>query len=303
VFALINRLQRARFDHQVRAILQTPPAALVPGHGVHLVSQLQHKDVLMYLLAAKSFLARIAAGRVTVLDDGSLTGDDSRLLQHHVPGLELHAIADFRSSRCPAGGTWERLLAIADFCSRKYVVQLDSDTLTVDAIPEVAAAIAGGTSFAIATWDKQELEPMTRRAADARRLNPPDATHVQVVAEKAFDAIDGASDLSYVRGCSGFSGFARGAVSREFIEGFSSQMARLIGTKWSEWGSEQVMSNVAVANSPRATVLPHPKYCDCEHIGAGTAFVHFIGSCRFTGDTYARMARQVIAALQAHRQA
>ena len=303
MFALTNRLQRARFDSQVRAIVQTPPATLVRGLGVHLVSQLQHKDVRMYLLAAKSFLAQVPAGRVTVLDDGSLTGDDASLLQEHVPGLELRAIADFRSGCCPAGGTWERLLAIGEFCGEGYVIQLDSDTLSLGALPEVAAAICGGASFAIGTWDNQTVEPMAQRAADARRLNPPDVTHVQVIAEKAFDRIEGAPGLRYVRGCSGFSGFAKGAFSRAFIEDFSSQMASLIGAKWSEWGSEQVMSNVAVANSPRATVLPHPKYCDCEHIGAGTAFVHFIGSCRFTGDTYARMAKQVIAGLQAHRQA
>lgn len=301
MFALTNRLQRARFDSRVRAILQTPPAALVPGLGVHLVSQLQHKDVRMYLLAAKSFLAQVPAGRVTVLDDGSLRGEDVSLLREHVPGLEVRAIADFRSGRCPAGGTWERLLAIAEFCGSGYVVQLDSDTLSLGALPEVAAAIDSGTSFAIGTWDHQTVEPMTQRAADARRLNPSDATHVQVVAEKAFDRIEGAAALRYVRGCSGFSGFAKAAFGRPFVEDFSSQMASLIGAKWTEWGSEQVMSNVAVANSPRATVLPHPKYCDCEHIGADTAFVHFIGSCRFTGDTYARMARQVIGSLQARR--
>jgi len=68
-----------------------------------------------------------------------------------------------------------------------------------------------------------------------------------------------------------------------------------LGDRWKEWGSEQVMSNIVVANTPGSRVLPHPKYCDCSKIKNGeTAFIHFIGSCRFTGGTYAKLAREAI---------
>ncbi len=57
-----------------------------------------------------------------------------------------------------------------------------------------------------------------------------------------------------------------------------------------EWGSEQVMSNIVVANVPSAVVLPHPKYADCHKMEPGvTQFIHFIGSCRFDGGNYARL--------------
>jgi hypothetical protein len=78
-------------------------------------------------------------------------------------------------------------------------------------------------------------------------------------------------------------------------------MTSIIGCKkWSEWGSEQVTSNFIVANSEKGQVLPFPEYCfhtpgtDIE----SATFVHFIGSYRFHGGHYARLAREVIAQLQ-----
>jgi hypothetical protein len=298
MFALKNKLQRALFDQQVREVLNTKPVALAPLSPLHLLSQVQHKDVRMYLVATKSFLARVPAGRITVLDDGSLTPDDKGLLSTQVLGVSIRPITNFRSPRCPVGGCWERLLAIAAFSADGYVIQLDTDTVTLDDLEEVRNAIADDASFCIGTWDDQRLEPMLERARDAAQLNAPEITHVQVLAEKAFDRIAGAAELRYARGCAGFAGFAKGSARLDFIEDFAAQMTVLIGSKWSDWGSEQVMSNVVVANSTRAAVLPHPEYCDCEHITPQTKFVHFIGSCRFTGGAYARMSRQALKDLQ-----
>lgn len=298
IFNLQNKLQRALFDQQVRDILLTPPASLHDHSPVHLLSQLQHKDVRMYLVAAKSFLAHVKIRRVTVLNDGSLTADDQALLRSHVPGLEVRPITEFQSPHCPRGGCWERLQAVMTFSKDSYVIQLDSDTVTAGEVSEVSAAAATDTSFCIGTWDNQRLELMLERAHDAKRFNSAAATHVQVMAEQAFDRVPGASALRYARGCAGFSGFAKGSVNQEFIEGFSAQMNTLVGSKWSTWGSEQVMSNVVVANAERATVLPHPKYADCGHIAPETTFVHFIGSCRFGAGAYARLSRAAISKLQ-----
>lgn len=75
-------------------------------------------------------------------------------------------------------------------------------------------------------------------------------------------------------------------------------MRAAIGEKWAEWGSEQVMSNIVLANIPASVVLPHPKYADCQKMKPGeTAFIHFIGSCRFNNGTYAKLGRQVIGRL------
>lgn len=294
MFALKNKLQRTLFDQQVREVLLTRPIPPDPLSPLHLLSQLQHKDVRMYLVAAKSFLVRVPAGRITVLNDGSLTPEDEALLRSQFLGVTIRPITDFRSPRCPVGGCWERLQAIAAFSADGYVIQLDTDTVTLNDLAEVRQAIVDDTSFCIGTWDEQRVEPMLDRARDAKLLNEPDITHVQVLAEQAFDQIKGVESLRYARGCAGFSGFAKDSVRQDFIEHFSEQMTTLIGSKWSAWGSEQVMSNVVVANGARSTVLPHPKYCDCEHITPETKFVHFIGSCRFTGGAYARMSRVAI---------
>ncbi len=291
---LPNRLQRLRHDILVRSVLHSPPTVLDSRSPVHVLTQLQHKDVRMFLVALKSFLLQIPASRVTVVSDGTLTQDDECLLRDHIRGLSICSVAEYRSPQCPRGGTWERILAIADRSADGYIIQLDSDTVTRADLPEVRSAVQSDTSFAIGTWNGQTLEPMLDRARDAKRLNSTDVTHVQVLAEQAFEHMDGAASMKYVRGCSGFSGFSLGSVSRDFIEAFSSRMHTLLGPKWSEWGSEQVMSNVVVANGRRATVLPHPKYCDCEHILPETAFIHFIGSCRFSSNLYARESKRAI---------
>jgi hypothetical protein len=291
---LKGQVGRELFNRRCTAVLDTPPVVLDDARAVMVLSQLQHKDVLMYLVAIKSFASRVPIGAVLILNDGSLDEQDKQVLSTHVPGARISPIEAYRSSRCPSGGTWERLLAIAHHSAKRYVIQLDADTVAVSDLPEVAAAAAEGVSFALGTWDGQQVESLAQRALDARRLNVTADDHIQVAAEKVFDQVPGFDRLRYVRGCSGFAGFAAGSVTPQFIEAFSGHMTSLLGDRWAEWGSEQVMSNVAVANSPRVTVLPHPRYCDCNHICEVSAFIHFIGDCRFRGSAYREAgARQI----------
>ena len=304
LYKLKDRAKRAAFGLRCRGILDTLPVALNRTSSLLVLSQLQHKDLLMYLLALKSFAQRIDIGGVAVLNDGSLTADDLDTLRYHVPGIELLSLESFRSDSCPRGGTWERILAICERAQDRYVVQLDSDTLTLADIDEVKVCIREGCSFTIGTWDKQTFEPMSERVRYARQVAQTSPPHVQIVAEANFDRLKRFNELRYVRGCSGFAGFSRKSVTRSFVEAISAEMSGALGSKWSEWGSEQVMSNIAVANAPRATVLPHPKYADCHKVNpTETAFVHFIGSCRFSGGAYAHHARSVIEALARDRTA
>jgi hypothetical protein len=254
--------------------------------------------MLMFLLAIKSFARQVAIGRVAVLDDGTLTAEDASVLGEHIPGFRLLKMSDYRSNACPIGGCWERLLAIASSVVDSYVIQLDSDTLTVGAIDEVSDCIRRGSAFVLGTWDRQDFESMRERSDTARRLNLGQGSHVQVVAEAHFDALSGFASLRYVRGCAGFAGFAPGSFSRDFVEGISTEMRSVIGERWEEWGSEQVMSNIVLANAPSTMVLPHPKFADCEKMKPGeTAFIHFIGSCRFRNGTYARLGAGIAARL------
>lgn len=298
---LRDRVNRYRFVRACAGILRAPPVRPDPRSNAMLFTQLQHKDVLMALIAFKSFASKVPVGSLRILDDGSLTASDRALLSEHLPGVVYLDLAEVRTPACPTRGCWERLLWIARLSRDHYVVQLDSDTLTMGDIDEVGACIDQGRSFAIGTWDDQEIEPMASRQADAARHMAKEAGphHVQLIAEAHFHGLQNVESLRYVRGCAGFSGFARGSVELAFIESISRQMDAVIGKTWSQWGSEQVMSNIVVANSPDAFVLPHPKYCDCSRIRTGvTAFVHFIGSCRFSGSVYQDHSRIAIARLR-----
>lgn len=290
-----NQIQRWWFDHCIRGALDTPPVRLDADIAAPVVlSQLQHKDVLMYLAAVKSFAFHLMPGEVHVVDDGSLTGADRAQLVQHIPGIQFHELAKFRDAGLPQGGCWERLIAIARLSQNRYVIQLDSDTLTLEPISEVVSAVRHNQSFAIGTWDKQAIEPAIERAHTAQSRLEDARPHIQLLAEANFDRFQDAATLKYVRGCAGFSGFAPGAGKLELMRSLSGQMQGLVGERWLEWGSEQVMSNLVVANQPGAIVLPHPEYADCEKIRPGTTrFVHFIGTCRFRGGRYRRLVNRV----------
>jgi hypothetical protein len=103
----------------------------------------------------------------------------------------------------------------------------------------------------------------------------------------------------YVRGSAGFAGFARGGASRQDAEAFSAAMEASIGSRWNEWGTEQVASNYLVSNSPNGMALSWPKYaCHFPDVEAKAAtMMHFVGSWRWDHGTYSRWAKQVIGEL------
>ena len=284
-----DQLRRWWFGRQTRSVLKSPPIKL-DEHGPTLLTLLQHKDVQMYLAAIKSFARHLRPNEVHIVNDGSLTNDDLVLLERHIPGVVIHALETCREPDLPVGGCWERLGAVARLSETRYVIQLDADTLTLGDIPEVAEAVRNKQSFTIGTWDGQTLEPATERARAAQALLGSGRPHVQLLAEANFVRLQ-KEDLLYVRGCAGFAGFAPGPGKLQLMKSLSAQLSSVIGDRWLEWGSEQVMSNLVVANQPYAIVLPHPAYADCEKMQTSTTrFIHFIGTCRFRGGVYAQLA-------------
>ena len=65
------------------------------------------------------------------------------------------------------------------------------------------------------------------------------------------------------------------------------------------WGTEQFSSNLLVASSPGARVLPHPRYCAAHRRTGDTAFLHFIGYVRHASGLYAQLAGEIAAELSA----
>lgn len=296
-----DAFNRWKLDRTLRQVLEAPPVVLDPGSGFAVLSQIQQKDLFMYLVAVKSFSHFLAPRKVHLLVDGDLSPANRELLDAHIPGVAIHRHTEYRDPRCPSGGTWERLLGLANHSAKSYMIQLDADTVTLAPLPEVEQSIATATAFTLGSRLGQAIEPSEATAARAKGWLSEGSSHIQITAESVLDqfsAPDGvASPVYYVRGCSGFTGIPRGALSSDRVAAWSQAMAPLVGTRWSEWGSEQFMSNLLIANMDTPTVLPHLRYPTCPKSNeeAGAIFAHMAGFCRYSDRRYARFAERAMA--------
>lgn len=297
-YTLRNKLNFAWFNFNTKSILKTASIKFDSRSSVVCVTQICHRDVFAYLLAIKSFIRFISLKKIYALDDCSLTAHDKSVIHKHINHVEIIPITEVENRRCPVGGCWERILFISDCVKDNYVVQLDSDTLTVDNIPEVIEAVNENRSFTLGTWTNQEIEPME---TTWQYVASSDSSHVQIIAEKSFHKLPNFNQLKYVRGNAAFSGFSSGSVLRPKVEDFSQQMAKNIGAIWSNWGSEQVASNYIISNSLQAMVLPYPKYTGFspEIDAQGSSLLHFIGAHRFKKGVYVKMAKDILEKLKA----
>lgn len=260
------------------------------------LSMVQSRDTLPYLLALLSFTRHVNPERVVVVCDPSMTPDDLQTLKTAAPHIELRRAEEFRHPELPVGGCWERLQAITEYAASGYVIQLDADTVTLKPITEVRDAVVAGHSFVLGERPQQRVTSVEEAKVFATPWQRP-GLQIQGVAEYVMpDArLAGAR---YVRGCAGFTGFERTSGLMAPLIEFSNEMRRLTGKRWTEWGTEQVASNYLVANLGGTTVLPFPDYATPDHLLAQPRFLHFIGSMRFESGDYARTARQVIAELR-----
>jgi hypothetical protein len=298
-FDLKRKLNFAQFDLQVRGVVQTPPASLSISSNVVCVSHVCRMYLYAYLIAIKSFMRHVPVRKVYAVDDLTLTDENKTLLREHVPGIEIVPITEVKNQYCPSSGDWEGFLIIGSQAAEHFCIQLDADTVTMGPLPEVLEAVRDNRCFTLGEWVGQEIGSATD-AAEAVK----DATsdHVQILSERHLHRLDPSGQLRYVRGCGAFAGFAKGEISVDKIERLSKAMTEILGwDKWRQWGSQQVPSNVLVANAPGARVLPVPKYAshmpsiDIEQ----SVFRHYIGSHRFENGSYVRSALKAIGDLNA----
>jgi hypothetical protein len=299
---VLRKLRELHFLHACRAVLQTPPCR-VRDDGVILFSMIGTRVLLPYLVAAKSIQSRLGRGRFVIMDDGTLTAADRAVLVRHLGDPRIIAISDVDTGSCPRGGTWERLLTILDLRSDAYVIQIDSDVVALGAVDEVAAAIDAGRSFTLRGEAEAEILPLAAIAEWAAARDEGGRVHVQSSIERAMDQVRIADRpaLHYVRGCSGFAGFAPSGDGRRLAEAFSAEAERLLGAAhWADWGSEQVTSNFVIANEPGSMLLPYDRYLNFwnEPFVADAGIVHFIGTFRYHRGAYVRAARAAIARLR-----
>ena len=288
-----RKLDRAWFDFRCAGIYQTPPAQCDPASNVLIVSQLHHPDLTMYMLAAKSLARHVRPHGFVIVDDGLLP-EDKRILSAHFESIRFITSESMRLDTCPSGGCWERLLTLAHENQSHYVIQLDSDTLTLTEPKEVLESIAQTRSFTLGTSSGTHFVAL---AEASQRAHDNSDKHVQNHAERALRDYPDMSQLKYVRGCAGFTGFAPGKLNTSAIEQFSMHMEKLVGQqKWHEWGSEQVASNFMVANIDDSLVLPVDRYPFWKP-GipiAKAVLVHFFGTFRFARGMYIRQGIRII---------
>jgi hypothetical protein len=292
-FSMRKKINRAWFNFRCSGIFNTPPVKCDPDSPILIVSQLHHPDMTMYMLAMKSFARFVRPREFVIVDDG-LMPEDRRILSLHFDAIRFVQSEDVPLGACPSGGCWERLLTLSKENAEHYVIQLDSDTLTLSEPLEVLQCIASNRSFTLGTRTGRHTVGFDEASQFARKST---SNHVQNHAERAMADYPNHENLKYVRGCAGFTGFASGQLLPEKIQSFSIQMEKLIGKeKWREWGSEQVTSNYMAANAADSLVLPVERYPFWgPDIDIGKAvFVHFFGVFRFMGGMYARQSLQVI---------
>jgi hypothetical protein len=288
---IAKQLNKLRFKMAVRRVLDTPPL-VTSADGPTVLSMVHHRDVLPYLLAIKSFVRHVPSSRIVVIADPTITAFDRTVLSQHIPALDLRDAVTYRCAQLPTGGTWERLIAIADEVSRNYTIQLDADTVTSAPLPEVAEATRNNRPFLLCTANGQTILSCAEVSAIAK-AEPLDEVHIQLLCEALLDKLEGPRQWRYVKACSAFAGFPLGSLDRNLLIEVSERMESIVGNRWREWGSEQVASNLILASMNRALLLPHPKYAMPHWANADTAFRHFIGYVRFASPLYAQMATAV----------
>ncbi|MET0361931.1 MAG: glycosyltransferase family A protein [Sphingobium sp.] len=299
------RIKRGIYNHLCRSILATPP---VTRHddGVVIFSMIGTAVMIPYLVAVKSLHHHLRRGRIVIMDDGSLTRSDRAILRRHLDDPHIVSLHDIDVGPCPRGGTWERLLTILDMATDDYVIQLDSDTVTLGPVPHVEQAISANASFTLlgAETPVQTILPadeFTRRFFLNGQPQPEDHDgHIQGATESVIAqlSVHGVERPHYVRGCSGFTGFARGS-DRRIATAFSRAAGARLGERWREWGTEQVTSSFVIANSPGARILPPDLYENFWGTEPATdaRFLHFVGTYRWFRWEYLRRSLRAIRTL------
>jgi hypothetical protein len=289
-------------DRIAPAVLATQPIRPADD-GVVLFSMMGTRVLFPYLVAVKSLWNQLRRGRVVIMDDGTLTPADRAILAHHCGDPEIIPISSVDVGEFPHGGTWERFLTNLDRRRHDYWIQLDSDTVTLGPVPEIAAAIDAARSFILIAGEDSEVgaPPATELA---RLLYPdgPQDGHVQVRFESRLGLLGPECPWRYARGCSGFAGFAPGGEGRPRAAAFLGILKQLVGeTDVTRWGTEQIASNFHLANEADPVILSARRYVN--HWGRGwdtdAAFVHFVGTHRYTRHAYADATRAAIADMQA----
>jgi hypothetical protein len=178
------------------------------------------------------------------------------------------------------------------------VIQIDSDVLCIGPIEDVLSRIDENRAFVLAEGIPIQPLPAWVEKGIARKSD-----NIVTAFEIRGAEFPDADKWLYVRGSSGFAGFAKGGITLDFLEKFHAGGQQVHGARWTEWGTEQIASNAAIANTPNSAPLPYPKYATFEPeyatfqkkgITEDMSLLHFIGAFRFDMGVFPRLANREI---------
>jgi hypothetical protein len=294
-FRLRRKLLQRKLNNMIEPILRTPPLKLV-DRPWSIISMVNSAEVPMYLLAIKSFYTRLGGGKIVAIVDRDMPATARQVLEAHLPGIQFRILEDIAVGPCQQGGTWERLITLVRHSTSEYAIQIDSDILTVGNIDEIIACVEGNRAFTLNGHTGNPLWTIPEAIAAGNAF---DNDHCTIAFERHLSQYPNPENKLYVRGSSGLAGFAKNGYKLADLEAFHQDMSAIMGSRWLEWGTEQVGSNWAVANSPNPLVLPYPKYANFipETPRHQSSALHFIGTYRYDEGYYAKLAKTEIARL------
>ncbi len=284
-----SALNRFLFKRKIRQVLQTQPLKYRLDDSITVVSMVGSSTVSMYLVAIKSFMENFGYGAIEVINDGTLTIEDISMLKHQIPNLNISLASEVDTHGCPTYISWKRLFRIQKLAETSYVIQLDSDTVSLGPLVEVHDRVINNVGYLIGSerWGKAVNVELLRDI-----VSQWDNTHVQPLAEINFHKMSFFSDgTKYIRACAGFAGYPKGFATIEQIKELSDEIESYIGKTWHGWGSEQTATMCLISKTKNASVLPWPYYQNFKFPQSNECiksmnFIHFIGSNRFDSGIY-----------------
>ena len=234
------KLSHWLLSRQLRRIYLTHPVTVQRGPAT-IVSTVAQHSVAMYLIAIKSFCARLHGldGAIVAFVDDAMPEQRKTMLREHVRGIELISSSSAHSTRWRRRGGSPHPTRQGEF-----VIELKPETICLGDIDEIRACIVGNIPFVMAG------------PCSAQTLSNSGAVGLELTT-----LID-SGQLEYVRASAGLAGFPRmghcqverHAVHRRRIVGL------LKGETWRRSGEGECGLSFAATKESCWAVLPWTDY-------------------------------------------
>jgi len=261
--------------------------------GLCVLSMLCKRDFYQYIISIYSFTQLLNPEKIVIVNDGSLNREHLTILTKMIPDITILNGTDYIDERLPTYTSWRRMLALESFIENYYVIQLDADLISRYNLAEIENAYLENRSFILGTNSKERIT-IEEAQKNAIARNTTNNKHVQQLAEENLDSLQAINYQYYVRGCAGFAGYARGSFTKDTLVKISNCMFSSIGDTWRNWGSEQTAANILIANQSNSIILPLSLYGSVNKYTQQFKLIHFLGSWRFDGFIYNKLAKKFI---------